>query len=62
MDEKSWFSNGISKSVHNWSVKGGKFDEGGIFSCNTGAKRRRGGNVGDDCGGGRIGEEGPGRG
>jgi len=50
----------ISKSVHNWSVKGGKEDCGGVCCCRIGAKRRRVGRVGEDCGG-STGEEGAGR-
>jgi hypothetical protein len=60
MVEKSWFWMGISKSVHNWSVKGGKEDAGGVCCCSIGARRRRVGKVGDD-GGGIGGDEGLGK-
>ena len=54
---------GTSKSVHNWSVKAGKEDAGGVGCCSCcmrGARRRRVGSVGEDRAG-RMGDEGAGR-
>ena len=51
MMEKSWSWMGTSKSVHNWSVKVGKEDAGGVGCCSCcmrGARRRRVGSVGED--------------